>query len=122
MLADELCLDGPICAAPRARDQVDAFVSKRQIEFLTNLGRNVAQQPDVLEYRPIFRRGLQIELHCSSLPELCGTASVITRRVTLPLLELLPVIWRRSFRGRSDKEYCSNACRMRAYRKRKGSG
>ena len=23
-------------------------------------------------------------------------------------------------RGRSDKEYCSNACRMRAYRKRKG--
>jgi hypothetical protein len=22
-------------------------------------------------------------------------------------------------RGRSDKEYCSNACRMRAYRKRK---
>ena len=25
-------------------------------------------------------------------------------------------------RGRSDKEYCSNACRMRAYRKRKGSG
>jgi hypothetical protein len=24
-------------------------------------------------------------------------------------------------RGRSDKEYCSNACRMRAYRKRKGS-
>jgi hypothetical protein len=27
-----------------------------------------------------------------------------------------------SGRGRSDKEYCSNACRMRAYRKRKGSG
>jgi hypothetical protein len=25
-------------------------------------------------------------------------------------------------RGRSDKEYCSNACRMRAYRKRKGTG
>jgi len=25
-------------------------------------------------------------------------------------------------RGRSDKKYCSNACRMRAYRKRKGSG
>jgi hypothetical protein len=25
-------------------------------------------------------------------------------------------------RGRSDKEYCSNACRMRAYRKRKGGG
>jgi hypothetical protein len=25
-------------------------------------------------------------------------------------------------RGRSDKEYCSNACRMRAYRKRKDSG
>jgi hypothetical protein len=25
-------------------------------------------------------------------------------------------------RGRSDKEYCSNACRMRAYRKRKVSG
>ena len=25
-------------------------------------------------------------------------------------------------RGRSDKEYCSNACRMRAYRERKGSG
>jgi hypothetical protein len=25
-------------------------------------------------------------------------------------------------RGRSDKEYCSNACRMRAYRKRKGNG
>jgi len=25
-------------------------------------------------------------------------------------------------RGRSDKEYCSNACRMRAYRKRKASG
>jgi hypothetical protein len=25
-------------------------------------------------------------------------------------------------RGRSDKEYCSDACRMRAYRKRKGSG
>jgi hypothetical protein len=24
--------------------------------------------------------------------------------------------------GRSDKEYCSNACRMRAYRKRKGTG
>ena len=24
--------------------------------------------------------------------------------------------------GRSDKEYCSDACRMRAYRKRKGSG
>jgi hypothetical protein len=24
-------------------------------------------------------------------------------------------------RGRSDKEYCSDACRMRAYRKRKGS-
>jgi hypothetical protein len=24
-------------------------------------------------------------------------------------------------RGRSDKEYCSNACRMRAYRKRKGT-
>jgi hypothetical protein len=24
--------------------------------------------------------------------------------------------------GRSDKEYCSNACRMRAYRKRKGGG
>jgi hypothetical protein len=24
-------------------------------------------------------------------------------------------------RGRSDKEYCSNACRMRAYRKRKGN-
>jgi hypothetical protein len=23
-------------------------------------------------------------------------------------------------RGRSDKEYCSDACRMRAYRKRKG--
>ena len=26
-----------------------------------------------------------------------------------------------SDRGRSDKEYCSDACRMRAYRKRKGS-
>jgi len=25
-------------------------------------------------------------------------------------------------RGRSDKEYCSNACRMRAYRERKASG
>jgi len=25
-------------------------------------------------------------------------------------------------RGRSDKEYCSNACRMRAYRQRKGTG
>ena len=25
-------------------------------------------------------------------------------------------------RGRSDKEYCSNACRMRAYRERKGTG
>src|SRR5262249_40548289 len=25
-------------------------------------------------------------------------------------------------RGRPDKKYCSNACRMRAYRKRKGSG
>jgi hypothetical protein len=25
-------------------------------------------------------------------------------------------------KGRSDKEYCSDACRMRAYRKRKGSG
>jgi hypothetical protein len=25
-------------------------------------------------------------------------------------------------RGRSDKEYCSDACRMRAYRKRKGTG
>ena len=25
-------------------------------------------------------------------------------------------------RGRSDKQYCSNACRMRAYRKRKVSG
>jgi hypothetical protein len=25
-------------------------------------------------------------------------------------------------RGRSDKEYCSSACRMRAYRKRKLSG
>lgn len=25
-------------------------------------------------------------------------------------------------RGRSDKAYCSNACRMRAYRKRKGTG
>jgi hypothetical protein len=24
--------------------------------------------------------------------------------------------------GRSDKQYCSNACRMRAYRKRKTSG
>jgi hypothetical protein len=23
--------------------------------------------------------------------------------------------------GRSDKQYCSNACRMRAYRKRKAS-
>lgn len=27
-----------------------------------------------------------------------------------------------SGRGRSDKEYCSNACRMRAYRKRKRTG
>jgi hypothetical protein len=25
-------------------------------------------------------------------------------------------------RGRSDKEYCSDACRMRAYRKRKNKG
>jgi hypothetical protein len=25
-------------------------------------------------------------------------------------------------RGRSDKQYCSDACRMRAYRKRKGTG
>jgi hypothetical protein len=24
-------------------------------------------------------------------------------------------------KGRSDKEYCTNACRMRAYRKRKGT-
>ena len=28
----------------------------------------------------------------------------------------------KSGEGRSDKEYCSNACRMRAYRKRKGDG
>jgi hypothetical protein len=63
MLAEELCLDGPIFAAPSARNQVDAFVTNRQLEFLANLRRNVAQQSDISEYRPIFCRGLQIKLH-----------------------------------------------------------
>jgi hypothetical protein len=93
-----------------------------------------------MEFLEFFKPAAQIELFLkedplSGSPRLCIRPRNLAQALWAQLLMAIDgnvnsgacVQCRKWFtleagRGRSDKEYCSNACRMRAYRKRKVSG
>src|SRR6516162_10055849 len=85
-LGPKLCLDSPIFAASIASDQVDAFVEIRKVHYLANVGRHIAQQPDILERRAIFGLALKVELN---KPLECAPLLAI-RNLSHPLAKFVP--------------------------------
>jgi hypothetical protein len=137
-----------MCIKPMRRS-VELWKMSRKTGDLSKITRAVrAVQIGVLEtdfelgmeFLEFFKPAAQIELFLkedplSGSPRLCIRPRNLAQALWAQLLMAIDgnvnlgacVQCRKWFtleagRGRSDKEYCSNACRMRAYRKRKVSG
>jgi hypothetical protein len=79
-------LNGPIFAVLIAPDQINTFVKVGQIDRLANVGRHLAQQPNLAQRGAIFGLVLQIELN---RPFKIMTLFVFGK-LSHPLVEIFP--------------------------------
>ncbi len=85
-LSTELGLNSPILAVLRARNEVNAFIKRREIKPPSERRRHIANQLDLLELRLIF--GLSLQINLGKALE-CG-AFRTCRKFPCPLPEFIP--------------------------------